>query len=190
MHYRNKIFIIFLLFFTGCAKKSTISDVAIRNARIPIFLEMPRNPLVFDNISPLLSDALHHHYLRIGYCLVNTYHDGYTLRIRAKALEPTTKLVSPDIVLMHTQIRCELECMLLNFKQEPVIQKTFSFFTLISKSKNPILSSDFIDFEYRRLFERAAPQIERFFRPYLVDAFTKDELQNSNPRRQKKSERL
>ncbi|MFA6263298.1 MAG: hypothetical protein WCW33_01740 [Candidatus Babeliales bacterium] len=175
MHYRLKIFIIFLLALTSCAKKSTISDVAIRNANIPIFLEIPHNPLVFDNVSPLITEALHHHYLRIGYCIVNTSHDGYTLRLRVKALDPTSKLVSPDIVLMHTKIRCELECILLDFGHQIVAQKTFSFFTLISKSKNPILNSDFIDFEYRRLFERAAPQIERFFRPYLVEAFTKDE---------------
>jgi hypothetical protein len=160
---------------TGCAKKSTISDVAIHNAHIPIFLEIPQNQLVFDNISPLLAEALHHHYLRIGYSIVNKYNDGYTLRVRAKALEPTTKLVSPDIVLMHTKIHCDLECTLLNFSQHVVSQKIFSFFTLISKSKNPIFSSDFIVFEYSRLFERAAPQIERFFRPYLIKAFTQDE---------------
>jgi hypothetical protein len=175
MHYRLKIFIIVLFSLTSCAKRSTISDVAIRSAHIPIFLEIPHNPLVFDNVSPLIAEALHHHYLRIGYCIVNTFRDGYTLRVRVKALDPTNKLVSPDVVLMHTKIRCELECILLDFGRHIVTQKTFSFFTLISKSKNPILNSDFIDFEYRRLFERAAPQIERFFRPYLVEAFTKDE---------------
>lgn len=174
---KKKIFALCLLLSAvgACSKKATISDVAIRNAHIPVFLEMPRNPLVFDNISPLLSEALHHHFLRIGYCLVNTSRDGYTLRVRAKALEPVTKLVSPDVVLMHTKIRCEFECILLDYAQQVVAQKTFSFFTLISKSKNPILNSDFIDFEYRRLFQRAAPQIEHFFRPYLINAFTKDD---------------
>jgi hypothetical protein len=163
-----------ILLLASCSKQATISDLAIRNAHIPIFLEMPQNPLVFDNISPLLLQSLHHHFLRIGYHLVNKPNDGYTLRVRAKALDPATKLVSPDIVLMHTIIRCEVECILLNFNQKQVVKNTFTFSTLISKSKNPILNSDFMDFEYRRLFERAAPQIERFFRKHLLDVFAGD----------------
>jgi hypothetical protein len=168
----SRIFIFFLpLFLMSCAKKNYFSDFAIKNERIPIFIEMPSNPLVFDNISPLIYQALHHHYLRVGYTIVDKPSDGYSLRIKAKSLEPTNKLVSQDIVLMHYTIKMELECSLLNFNQEVVVKKTFFFSSLISKSKNPILNSDFLDFEYKRLLERSAPRIERFFRSHLLQAF-------------------
>lgn len=155
-----------------CAKKTTISDFAIRKAHIPLFIGMPNNPLVFDNFSPVLYQGLHHHFLRIGYDLVNSSRDGYTLRIQIKKLEPSQKFVSQDVVLMHSVINCQLECTLLDFNKHNVAGKTFFFSALLSRSKNPILNSDFTDFEYKRLSERAAPKIERFFRPYLLKAFT------------------
>jgi len=164
--------LILMLNIASCSRQNTISDVAIRNAQIPVFIEMPRNPLVFDNIGPQLYQAVHNHFLRIGYILVDSSHNGYTVRMKTKELEPTTKLVSPDIVLMHSIIRLEVECVLYDFKQRIVAQKTFFFSSLISKSKNPILNSDFVDFEYTQLFEKAAPIIERFFRKFLLQAFT------------------
>jgi hypothetical protein len=138
---------------------------------IPIFIEMPNNPLAFDNISPLVYQALHHHFLRIGYTMVNKASDGYILKTKIKCIDPVNKLVSPDIVLMHTTIKIELECTLVNFKQKTVIQKIFLFSTLISKPRNPIMNSDFTDFEYKKILERSVPKIERFFRPFLLDAF-------------------
>ncbi len=163
--------VLLCLFFAGCIKQHDISDFAIKNEKIPIFIEMPNNPLVFDNISPLVYQALHRLYLRVGYVVVDKPNDGYILRVTIKSLEPTNKLVSQDIVLMHYTVKIELECSLLNFNQEAVSKQAFSFSSLISRSKNPILNSDFLDYEYKRLLERSVPRIERFFRPYLLQAF-------------------
>ena len=160
-----------IILLAACSKQTTVSDIAIRNTKIPIFIEIPNNPLAFDNISPIAYEAIHHHYLRIGYTMVNNIGDGYVLRTKVRGIDPVNKLVSPDIVLMHTTIKVELECTLLNFKKDIVACKTFLFSTLISKSRNPIMNSDFIDFEYKKLLERSVPKIERFFRPFLLDAF-------------------
>lgn len=163
-----------LFFFSSCGKESKlISDLGIRKINIPIFIEMPRNALVFDNISPLLYQSLHSHMLRVGYILVNSSDKGYTLRTNIKSLDPVNKLVSPDIILFNYTVKIEIECYLLDFNQQIVAQNTFFLSSLISKPKNPILNSDFLDFEYKRLFERSSPRIERFFRTYLLNAFTK-----------------
>ncbi len=164
--------IFFLIITSSCLyKRPLVSDFAVRNAKIPIFIQMPRNTTVFDNISPLLYQAMHHHYMHVGYILVGQPSDGYTMRIYVKRLDPINKLISPDIILFHYTVRLELECMLLNFKQELVTQKKFLFSTLISEPRNPILNSDFMDYYYKRLLERAAPKIEHYFRSFLLNAF-------------------
>ena len=135
---------------------------------------MPQNPLAFDDISSLVYSALYEHCMNVGYQLVDSSSHGYTLRTRIKGLEPVQKLVSSDIVLMHTYINLELECELLNFNQEVVGQKRFAFSTLVSKPCNPVLVSDFIMYAYEKLLCRSAPKIEFFFRPTLLKAFDKD----------------
>ncbi len=164
---------LFLILLTSSCipKRNMICDIGVQKADIPIFIELPSNQLVFDNIVPLLYDSLYHHYVRVGYTLVNDQAHGYSIRVNVRALDPYNKLVSPDLVLMHYTVRAELDCILYNFNNEVVAQKTFLFSRLISKPRDPILSSDFLDFEYKRLFDRSVPAIERFFRPYLLKAF-------------------
>lgn len=175
MNFLTQILVLGLMLFSSCSKKSyLISDLGVRQMKIPLYIEMPRNALVFDNISPLLYQAFHNHMLRVGYVLVNGPENGYTLRTNVKNLEQINKLVSSDIILFNYTVRIELECKLLDFNQKIVAQKTFLLSSLISKPKNPILNSDFLDYEYKRLFERSSPRIERFFRTYLLDTFTKD----------------
>ncbi len=163
--------ILFLLAASGCVKKKLVSDLIVKNTRIPLFIEIPRNTHTFDNLSPLAYEALHKHFTRVGYNLVDRPECGHTLRVIIKRLEPQCKLVSPNIILLHYSARLELDCMLLDFNHTMVARKTFFFSSLISKPRNPIINSDFIDFEYRRLFERSIPKIEHFFRPHLIDAF-------------------
>lgn len=164
--------IIVLLFWSSCAfRKPLISDFAIKNANIPLFIQMPTNVVVFDHLSPLVYQALHRHFMRIGYVLVDQPDHGYVLHIDIKRLDQTNKLISPDIVLLHYTLRLELACTLFNFNHNVVAQNKFFFSSLISKPRNPILNSDFLDFEYKRLLERAAPKIEYYFRSYLINAF-------------------
>lgn len=163
---------LFLVLLAGCGKTGVlISDLGIRKSHIPIFIEMPSNPLVFDDIAPLVYQSLHNHMLRVGYDLVDHPSKGYVLATKIKSLEPVNKLVSPDIVLFNYTVRIELDCSLLDFNGVVLTQKSFFLSSLISKPKNPTLNSDFLDFEYKRLFERSLPRVERFFRKYLLKAF-------------------
>lgn len=154
---------------SGCLLKRITSEVSIQRIDVPLFIQMPRNLLVFDNVAPLLYDAVHEQYALIGYHLVDTAAKGYTLKIKIKNLEPTTKLVSPDIILLHYVVRLELECELLDFAGKSKARKTFLSSGLISKPQNPTLNSDFLDFYYKRLFRQAAHKIEHYFRRFLTE---------------------
>ena len=169
-----------LLLCTACIpKKHTVSDTSVRTAAIPLFIEMPRNVLAFDNIAPMLYQSLHQHCLRVGYDMVNKPSDGYSLHVNIKKFDPVNKLVLPEVVLAHYTIVLELEATLFDFNHTAVVQKTFTFSSLISRPRNPILKSDFVTYEYKRLFERSAPRIEHFFRPHLLKAF--DETSEQKP---------
>lgn len=158
-----------LLSFGACGvKRSVISDFSVRNADIPIFIEIPHNNLVFENISSLIYDEFTNHFERVGYHVVTKSHDGYTLRIIIKSLEPVYKYISPDIVLFHATFKLELLCQLLNYAKDIVTQKAFIFTTLISKPQDPILNSDFLDFAYTRLLKKTTPKVEHYFRPFLL----------------------
>jgi hypothetical protein len=130
---------------------------------------MPSNKLVFDNLSPLLYTSLVHHCKRVGYTLVDSEKHGYTIALAVKMLTPVQKYVSPDVLLFHTRIKVELLCQIFNFSSSLIAQKTFYFSTLISKPINPILTSSFLDFEYKKLFERSVPKIEQYIRPLVTD---------------------
>lgn len=169
---RNATSLLLILLLANCQPKNQLPPILhVKQAQIPIYIDMPKNPLAFDNISPIIYQGLHNEFLRIGYKLVNRTSDGYVFRSKIKNLDPISKFISPDIILLHYTIRLELECTLLNFNQHIIAQKTFLFSTLISKPRNPIINSDFLDFAYKRLMQRSTPKIERYFRPYLIDAF-------------------
>lgn len=166
------IFFCLLLITQSCAyQKKLESHCNIKEAQIPLLIELPRNTTVFENLSPVVYESLCHHFRRMGYRLVNRPEDGYVLRVSIKSLKPTTKFVSPDVLLFHSHIKLELECILYDFNKVLVAQKTFSYTYLISKSSNPILMSDFLNHEYKGMITRVAPTIEHFFRKILLDRF-------------------
>ena len=161
----------FLLLSCSSCLYQHLSISSFSGKEIPIFIAMPRNPLIFENISPVIYDAVYNQYRQVGYELVDTQSDGYTVAITIKNMTTPIKFVSPDIVLLHYRIKLELDVQLLNFNQEVVAQKLFVFTRIISEPRDPALNTAFTDYEYRRLLEHAAPKIERYFRPFLIKAF-------------------
>lgn len=169
----RKICCLVTILFSGCVHRSSVKYdcSSIKNSDISVFISMPRNNVVFDNVAPLVYQALYRQYTRLGYQVVDSKEKGYVLEAHIKSLEPTTRFVSPDIVLVHVIIRLEIECRLLNFTGQEVAKKTFFFSSLISKPRNPIINSDFVDYGYNKLLERSVPRIEHFFKQYLHEAF-------------------
>ena len=160
---------LFCFFASSCGIKQGAKNVfSPGHLAIPLFVEIPQNDIVFENISLLIYDIFIAHFERVGYNIVTMPSEGYSLRIIIKSLEPVYKYVSPDIVLFNAMIKLELCCQLINFNKDIIAKKDFIFTTLISKPKDPILSSDFLDFSYTRLLKKAAPKIEQYFRSFLL----------------------
>jgi len=163
-------FLLLIITLISCApKKNHYAAYVNETKRVPIFITMPENSFVFENIAPVVYQEIAHHFIRVGYKLTNNKNHGYSLKITIKDLSPVQKYISPDMLLFHSKIKLELLCQLYNFAGKLVRQKTFCFSTLISKARNPILNSSFLEFEYKKLMMRSAPQVEQHFRPLLQD---------------------
>jgi hypothetical protein len=143
-------------------------NFSVRNNAVPIFVQMPTSSQVFENISPLVYDSIVEHLGLVGYKVSCRQSNAYTLKIIIKSLDPVQKYISPDVLLFNSTIKLELECQLLNFNKDIVASKSFCFYHLISKPKNPVTNSDFLDFEYKRLLKSAVLKIELYFRPFLI----------------------
>lgn len=172
-HFFNVIFFVSLMLLTSSCiyRKSLITHTNIKNYRIPLFVQLPENKFVFDNLAPLVYETMMHRFTRTGYYLVNQREDGYLFKITIKSLNPQTKFVSPDIILFHVCMKIILHCELFDFNNNLIAHKTFQGTTLISKPIDPILKSDFFYFEYKKVLERMAPAIEHHFRLILMKIF-------------------
>ena len=141
---------------------------------IPVFLEMPQNAFVFENVAPILYQSMHRHLLHIGYKLVDEQSMGYTVKFKILKLQPITKFVSSQLNLLHQQMTLDVECSLLNFKGQEVAKKSFSYSRLLSKARDPGMTNSFEDYVYTQLCQHLVVRIEAFLRPYLFDAFDKN----------------
>lgn len=128
---------------------------------------MPQNKLVFDNISPLVYQALRNHYARVGYNLISSPTDAYILKTTIKDLKTSSKFLSPDVLTYAVTINLVLFCELFDTEGKSVARRTFPFATLISNPKDFVENSEFSDFEYRRLLERSVFKIDQYFRRFL-----------------------
>jgi hypothetical protein len=157
-----------IIFFTSCSyQKSSYHNVA-KNIQIPIFISLPKNLIVFENVSPIVYKGIWGYFHNLGYNLVNNDKNAYALTIKIKSLEPTTKYISSDVILYSMEVKMELECTAFDKNKKQIAQKKFNFFTLISKPQNTILNPGVFEYEYARLVQRAAPKIEQYFRKYWI----------------------
>jgi hypothetical protein len=163
-------FLIVLFFFSSCAYKSSYFEdkKQLFYYSVPLFIEIPENSLVFENVSGLIYKSLYNYFRNVGYHLVDSNKDACSLKIKVKKVDPIDKLISPDVLTYASRIEVELLCVAID-KHGNQICKEKGFFasTLVSKSKNSKLNASFFDFELTKLLERRmAPRIEQHFRSF------------------------
>lgn len=129
---------------------------------------MPKNKLVFENVAPLVYDALWNHFHRVGFTMVDSKKEGYTLRVVIQDVDSSYKFLSPDLLTYAVKMKIELLCQLFDYNHVVKAKKLFTFATLISKPKRYVDNSAFTDFEYRCLLERQVHKIDHFFRPFFM----------------------
>lgn len=160
-------------FFSSCGYKKMV-HVDMEGVRIPLFIAMPKNTDVFDNIGPLLYEALYRRFSLVGYRMVGVPRDGYQLCVSIQSWAPVQKVISPDVVLLHEQRALEILYKVCDFAGTVVFEKQGKFTVLLSKPENPILNTDFMNFELERLFIRVARDIELSIRPFFIKRFAHD----------------
>lgn len=164
-----KIFLSFapVLFFSSCAYQDNQQKGLVKPCT-PLFIAMPKNREIFDNIGPSLYEALYKRFSLNGYKLVGSPGKGYQLIVSIERWEPVHKLVSPDVVLFHEERILEISYQVRDFTDKVVLEKKRICTLLLSKPENPILNTDFVHFELERLLVRIARDIELYIRPFFI----------------------
>lgn len=168
--------IIKLLFITlflalnlcNCSKQESRLAEEKFAPKMPLFIDMPKNPLVFDNLSPLVYEIFWSNFERTGYNLSTTRNNAYKLSIKIKRLEELEKLLSPDVLNYGFRINMILECTIFDTEDKKIESKDFKFKQWIFKSENPALYQLYLNEQYGTLLELAAVKIEHYFRNLFI----------------------
>ena len=163
----NKLMLIcFSFFFLSSCSKNNINKNTSKNHQ-PIFIEMPQNKLVFENLSSLAYESLSSNFFRLGFRLFDDKKNCFYLRTMVENLDTDYKFLSPDLLTYTEKIRIDLNCQLFDYNDKLLSEKKFSFSTFISKSKDYSDNSSFLDFEYRKLLDRESYRIAKYFKKFL-----------------------
>ena len=157
--------------FSSCLKKqdSYVSSTIPKHSKI--FIKMPRNTQVFENVAPIVYNALWDQFDRVGFEVVDTSQNCFSLQVDIKKIEPTYKFFSPDLLTYSFKLEMELQCTLFDSAKKMHAQKTFCFSTIIPNPKGSVLISAFLDFEYKRLLRIHVSKIYYHFRSLLQEKF-------------------
>jgi len=161
-------FIFTALLLSSCSRQK-YSHSSITSVDAPsLFIHMPENKLVFRNLSPMVFQTIWNHFDRVGFTMVTKNKDCFSLNVTIQELTSTHKFLSADVLTYGVRMKITLLCQLFDFHGTLAAQKTFSFSTFISKSKDHVLNDVFLEHEYEKLLQRRVPQIDHYFRPYLI----------------------
>ncbi len=170
MNLRRIYFLIPLLFLlNSCTYKKSSYHTVAKNIRDPIFIQMPENVLVFENVSNVVYTCLWNRFKQLGYRLANKDQQTFLLKVKIKNLESLHKFISSDVIMYTKQIRLELFCQAFDKHKKLLVQKSFFFPMLFYNPKRTIMNSGYFEYKFKELMEkRAAPKIEHYFRKYWL----------------------
>lgn len=159
---------ILFIFISGCAKNT---DRLREEKFIPteaLFIEMPRNTLVYDNLSPIVYESLWNHFKRVDYKLQTHAEGAYRLSTKIKDLKEADRLVSPDIMTYGFRAILTMECTLCDKEGKKIDSKTFIFTKWTFKSNNPSLHQLYLNTQYQEMLDRAVIKIDHYFRKFFI----------------------
>jgi hypothetical protein len=166
MLFINWAILSFCLVLTSCSKQSIISQ------ETPLFILFPKNTHVFEDISPVLYEAIHQQFLRTGFALADKPSHAYQLITHIISFDTIEKNVSPEIILLSYHVRMTCKIRVLNYAAEEVFATTIACETLINKPRNPSFNDDFIHYGHQQLATRAARLIQQKFLAKLGHIFS------------------
>ncbi|MFH1644289.1 MAG: hypothetical protein ABIA74_03875 [bacterium] len=161
--------VIFLLLFSSCAHEPSTRKKSLSKLNsTTVLIDMPKNRLVFENISPIIYKAFYDHFVRVGFNLDEKNNPKFILKIEVKKLDAFGKIISPDILSYGFNLKLELACSLFNENNKLIKEKEFQVSTAVFKPRDPILNSNFYTVSYKKLAYRAAIKVEQYFRKYFL----------------------
>jgi len=170
MHYSKIIKLCFLLIlvnFCGCAKKSTSPKIDLKN--YPIFLEMTKNLTVFENLGPVLYKSLYEQFMRSGYFLVSGKKDGYILKTKIESLnDGSARFISLDVVPYFFRVELVIKCQLYNSSGKILVDKDFKYSKWFSRPKDALLDTNFLTYQYEDMLRRSVIKIDQFFKLFFI----------------------
>lgn len=147
--------LVIMVFFAGCSRQQMVSVAT------PLFINFPVSAHVFDNITPVLYEAVHQQLMHSGFAIADQPQHAYRLVITIKSLDPVQKNISPDIVLLSYKMSMGYTIQVLNYANKVVFNHDNSCAILISKPRNPMLNDTFIHYTYQTLANRVARLIQQ-----------------------------
>jgi hypothetical protein len=151
----NGLYIACFLLFSSCSKKPAVSS------DIALFIQFPQNTHVFENMSPILYEAVHQHFARTGFNLAENPLHAYQLGITITSLDTIEKNVSAEIILLSFHVRMTCKITVLNYAAEEIFSTIVTCDTLINKPRNPSHNDDFILYAHSNLAARTARLIQQ-----------------------------
>ncbi|KKP22489.1 MAG: hypothetical protein SZ59_C0006G0030 [candidate division TM6 bacterium GW2011_GWF2_28_16] len=164
-----KFILLILFILPSCAYKHFSRNIISKKIKHPVFITMPSNSLVFENISSIFYDILFKYYMRSGYPLSTHDKNSFKIKINLKKLEPVENFISRDLLIYNVRIGLKFDCQLFSPENKLIAEKEFEISRLVSVAKDPLNNSAFFDFEYKNLIQRAVLKIERYFRKYFLE---------------------
>jgi hypothetical protein len=161
-------YLIIFLLLPSCGYQKFTRNQVEKNIKQNVFIQMPKNPLVFENLSPILYKSLFMAYKRVGYNLFDKPKNSFVIKTKIKKLDPIEKFISPELLLYNEKIGIVVFVKLFDVNEKLIIQRSFNYSKLISYPKDPLQTSKFLDYEYKKLMDRLAIKIERSLRKYFL----------------------
>lgn len=160
-------FFCIVIMLSGCSYRSIRYNLDHRLRAAPLCIAMPDNPLVFEDIAPLMYQALWDHFQRVGYRLSTKSSQAFVLQLTLRNLESVDKLISPDIQPYGFRTILTVNCKIFCPDKQLVGERTFTFNKWVYKPAEPRNFRDYLVFFYKQLCETAVVPIDHFTRPLL-----------------------
>ena len=164
-----------LLLFSSCAARRLQFGRNLKSVNIPLFIEMPQNVVVFDDLSGFLYEALWSRCKSVGYPL-KLYNQQGSFRLVTKIvdMDRESQLLSFDVVVHGFRVRLTVYCELYTSDGTLIDSTTFRFYDWFSRSKSPLLYGYYYREQYRALFSRWVGQIDYFIRAAIESYLAKE----------------
>lgn len=135
-----------------------------------LLLEMPRNLVVFEELSGALYEELWYYLDAVGYRLITSASGSEAfvrLRVNIRSLEHVDTIISPDVQPYGHKVALAVFWSLLDHNNDVIGEMPLTVYGWVYKPCDPIFNRDYLAFQYRELLKQIPPCIDHQLRLFL-----------------------